>query len=177
MARHKNSIAKEISKTDSTELQHQKAKLGKLHHMSEEAEALETILSERSTRCFWKGGISPHEICSRQSLCNALMKAIDENTPNYFREFAELLEVIDRGRDVSPIEGFIARLKFNQENPPEEGQISDFFDSWPFTISKIKNLCFEATGKEYSTEAVRAAANRIGVPYSEGRGRPAGQEN
>ena len=120
--------------------------------------------------------MSPFEYDCRKLLGNALMMAVDEMNPKYFRDFADLLEVIDRGRDVSPIDGFVALLKFNKEQHAEAGETTDFFDSWPFTISKIKNLCFEATGKEYSTEAVRAAAIRIGVPYSEGRGRPERQD-
>ena len=172
MGRNKHSIAKTISPTDPTQSQLQIARLGDLHHMSEEADAVRTILSERPTRCFWRSGISPDEFTCRQLIADALMYAVHEMNPKYFRDFADVLEVIGAGRDISPIDGFLIRLKSNKEEPPEEGHISGFFDAWPFTISKIRDLCREWIGSDCSTETIRAAAIRVGIPYKEGRGRP-----
>lgn len=172
MGRNKHSIAKEIQKADPTELKLQKAKLGKLHHMSEEAEAIRIFRDEYQTRAFRRGACSPDEEESGDFLIDRLIKSVLKGDSHFLHEFAEVLEICVNGRDVSPIESFLALLKANYERDTIENPKAEWLQKWPFTVSELRRRCLQYTKVPYSTKAVREAANLIGLEFKDLRGRP-----
>jgi len=175
MGRNKHCIAKEISATDPTELQREKAKLGKLHHMSAEASAIQTFRREYQMRPFFRGRCSAEERENGEFIIDKLMKAVCKGDSCYLHDFADVLEICSGGRHVSPIESFLVALKANYERDSSDNPEAEWLSAWPFTVTELTRRCCVYTRVKYSTVAVRDAAKKIGVLYKDGRGRPRNQ--
>jgi hypothetical protein len=201
MGRNKHSTAKEIIPSISSDDQLNIALLGKFQHMAdlyilmEDLRSIPTPKDARKHERMMKADFfkeSP-ESCEedwtdyintqrdearrdvtelKESLLKWVLDAVQNGKPQNLRDLASVLEILVKGDPVSPIEWCLSMLKLNREVLSRLAPESAEQSPWPLTISEIKRRISRTLKKEYSTTAIRDAAQRIALPYKEGRGRP-----
>ncbi len=113
-----------------------------------------------------------HVAALKESLLKWVLAAVQNGNSEHLRDLANVLDILVKGDPVSPIEWCLSLLKVNREVLSGLSPESARSAPWPLTISEIKRNISKILKKEYSTTAIRDAAQRIGLPYKEGRGRP-----
>ena len=189
MSRKKHCLGKLIEPSDPHDKQWDMALLGDLKGYSSLHEAICTFRDECVISSFQIGsGESGKMVEARQAIEKFVIDAIESGNPRQIHKLAELLEIVIKGKPVSELEAFMLVLRDNHANwearnatgtaEPEE---SDFWDGWPFTLTKILNLFSESqqspTGSDTGffgrpTNEIKRAAERVGLAYACKQGRP-----
>jgi hypothetical protein len=96
--------------------------------------------------------------------------AIRKGDSDEFRRIADVIDLIKNEGAKSPLLAIISTFKWERENGSFYGE--SFPDEpWPWTTSRLRDWIRAETGKEYPTNKIRSAAEQVGVPLADGRGK------
>jgi hypothetical protein len=95
--------------------------------------------------------------------------AIRKGDADEFRRIADIIDLIKNEGEKSPLLAICSIFKWERED-------AVFCDDeqWPWTTSKLRAWIASETGKEYPTNKIREAAQQVGIPLADGRGKRSG---
>jgi hypothetical protein len=191
MARRKHQEGKAVEAGQRHNEQLARATLGTLWEMSYDHDALKTVWEGHRIIAKGKKGVGRKEIerevkagVPRKSAADSYLyetekkviaalkilfprweSAIARGDSDEFRKVADIIDLIKNEGAKSPLLAICSIFKWEAENTfwrPEE---------WPWTTSRLRNWIAFETGKEYPTNKIRSAAEQVGIPLADGRGK------
>ena len=120
------------------------------------SDAAEMFLQDKGENKIMDGlrGIFPH-----------FEAAIRKGDSDEFRRIADVIDLIKNEGEKSPLLAICSIFKWERENGVFQGE------PWPWTTSKLRDWIAAETGREYPTNKIREAAQQVGIPLADGRGK------
>ena len=168
MSQRKHSNAKEIKPTQHWIKQGDIAKLGKLAELHQFSDAVEWV--QQSYR-LGKDAPWANRSLVEGILLKELLSAIEAGEANFFNQLRDIVTSLKKNEVASPIEHSLVELRrlsamFLRDDPDHT-----LLENWPWNPTKLRRYVQEETGTEFSLVAIRKAAQRVGIPLVDGRGK------